>query len=117
MEQAPLALRAAPDFSGSYDREDVVFLLKPSAIEPVDIAAKEALIQSGARHYSEMLSAEKLPDARYMILYAEALARNAGRAGNQHAHGFAQGAEVVFELADAARARDAQPGQVLAQFG
>ena len=79
MEQAPLALRAAPDFSGSYDREDVVFLLKPSAIEPVDIAAKEALIQSGARHYSEMLSAEKLPDARYMILYAEALARNAGR--------------------------------------
>lgn len=66
-------------FSGSYAPEDVEFLLKPSEIAMTDVARKEALIQSGAKHYSEMLSAEKVPDARYMALYEEALERNAGR--------------------------------------
>lgn len=66
-------------FSGSYAPEDVTFLLKPAAVALIDVAEKEALIQSGARHYSEMLSAERLPDARYFDLYRAALARNAGR--------------------------------------
>lgn len=66
-------------FSGSYPPEDVTFLLKPAAVALTDVAEKEALIQSGARHYSEMLSAERLPDARYFELYRAALARNAGR--------------------------------------
>lgn len=67
---------AAP-FSGSYDPSDVQILLKPAAITPISIEQKETLIQSGRRHYSEMLSAEKLPDARYLALYREALERNA----------------------------------------
>lgn len=66
-------------FSGSYDPDDVIFLLNPARIEPTDIAEKERLIQSGARHYSEMLSAEPLPDARYLRLYEAALAANAAR--------------------------------------
>ncbi len=66
-------------FHGSYAPEDVTFLLKPAAIGLTDVREKEALIQSGARHYSEMLSEEKLPDARYLDLYHAALARNAGR--------------------------------------
>ncbi|QCB42562.1 hypothetical protein E5673_10250 [Sphingomonas sp. PAMC26645] len=66
-------------FSGSYDPEDVSILLKPTLITPVAIEEKERLIQSGARHYSEMLSSEAVPDQRYLTLYAEALARNAGR--------------------------------------
>jgi hypothetical protein len=69
----------APHFSGSYAPDDVTFLLKPAKIAPVPIDVKERLIQSGARHYSEMLSAEKVPDDRYMALYREALSRNAGR--------------------------------------
>jgi Phosphoribosyl transferase (PRTase)/PELOTA RNA binding domain len=63
-------------FSGSYDAGDVTFLLKRVSIEPTDITAKEALIQSGARHYSEMLSAETVPDFAYMVLYHAALERN-----------------------------------------
>ena len=59
--------------------EDVVFLLKPSEIVPTDIAEKEALIQSGKRHYSEMLSVEAVPDERYLKLYETALAANAAR--------------------------------------
>ena len=73
----------APDadwrFSGSYDPDDVVFLLKPAVIAPTPVAEKEALIQSGARHYSEMLSAENVPDARYLRLYRASLAANGAR--------------------------------------
>lgn len=64
-------------FSGTYNPSDVHILLKPAKIAPVTVADKEAMIQSGARHYSEMLSAEKVPDQRYLDLYAQALARNA----------------------------------------
>ena len=66
-------------FHGSYAPEDVTFLLKPAEVALTDVSEKEALIQSGARHYSEMLSEERLPDARYLALYETALARNAGR--------------------------------------
>ncbi len=66
-------------FSGSYAAGDVEFLLKPASIAMTGVADKEAMIQSGARHYSEVLSAEQLPDERYIALYREALDRNAGR--------------------------------------
>lgn len=66
-------------FSGSYDPADVQILLKPAKIAPTRVDEKEALIQSGQRHYSEMLSPERVPDARYMALFHEAMARNLGR--------------------------------------
>ncbi|WP_334184926.1 cysteine protease StiP family protein [Novosphingobium sp.] len=66
-------------FSGSYELSDVQILLKPSRIPATAVAEKEQFIQSGARHYSEMLSSESVPDARYMRLYRIALARNASR--------------------------------------
>lgn len=71
--------RLLAPFSGSYDPDDVEILLKPSRIESTPVAEKEALIQSGTRHYSEMLSPEKIPDERYMMLYRASLARNASR--------------------------------------
>ncbi|MGF7147410.1 hypothetical protein FHS96_001019 [Sphingomonas zeicaulis] len=66
-------------FPGSYDPADVTFLMKPVALAPTDIDTKERLIQSGRRHYSEMLSAESLPDPIYIELYQAALARNGAR--------------------------------------
>lgn len=66
-------------FPGSYDPADVTFLMKPVALAPTDIDTKERLIQSGRRHYSEMLSAESLPDPIYIELYEAALARNGAR--------------------------------------
>lgn len=70
-------------FHGSYRPQDVEFLLKPlerSALETVaDIAAKEALIQSGQRHYSEMLTPETLPSEEYRRLFFAAYRRNAAR--------------------------------------
>lgn len=70
---------AAHPFSGSYDPADVTFLLKPVAIAPTSVAEKEAAIQSGRRHYSEMIAPESVPDASYLSLYHAALARNGAR--------------------------------------
>lgn len=66
-------------FHGSYEPGDVTFLLKPAEIGFVDVEEKERLIQSGTRHYSEMISPEKVPGPAYMKLYDEALERNAAR--------------------------------------
>lgn len=64
------------NFSGSYKSSDVTFLLKPVSIISTDVLAKEQAIQSGQRHYSEMLSDEKTPDERYMRLFERALEQN-----------------------------------------
>ncbi len=66
-------------FSGSYAAADVTFLLKPVALAATDVATKEAMIQSGRRHYSEMIAPEAIPAQRYLDLYDAALARNGDR--------------------------------------
>jgi hypothetical protein len=64
-------------FSGSYRADDVRFLLKPIALAPIlDLEEKERLIQSGQRHYSEMLSPEALPSNAYLDLFHSACAAN-----------------------------------------
>lgn len=67
------------DFSGSYDAEDVTFLLEPIEVEPTPIAEKERLIQSGMKHYSEMISREAEPTPEYMALFNSAVDRNLDR--------------------------------------
>jgi Phosphoribosyl transferase (PRTase)/PELOTA RNA binding domain len=69
-------------FSGSYRAEDVTFLVKQVAFGTTDVDTKEALIQSGERHYSEMLSPETPPTPDYLALYDAALARNGQRLAN-----------------------------------
>jgi hypothetical protein len=68
------------NFSGSYRSDDVSFLLKPLALAGfVDVPQKEFLIQSGRKHYSEMLSPESLPSERYLDVFREACAANLDR--------------------------------------
>jgi hypothetical protein len=67
-------------FAGSYLDSDVRFLLKRLPLADfVDVREKEALIQSGRRHYSEMLSPERLPSARYLALFDVACRLNGER--------------------------------------
>jgi hypothetical protein len=66
-------------FSGSYSPDDVQFLLKPVRLPTVSLLDKERLIQSGARHYSEMLSLESLPEPEYWELFELAMRRNRSR--------------------------------------
>src|SRR5688572_19433300 len=61
-------------FTGSYDPDDVIFLLKPAAIAPTPVAEKERLIQSRLRHYSELLSAEEPPSDAYLRAFHEGMA-------------------------------------------
>jgi len=66
-------------FSGSYLPEDVHFLLKPVEMEMTPVEQKERLIQSGEKHYSEMLSQEPEPTAWHLDLFARALEQGAER--------------------------------------
>lgn len=66
-------------FTGSYREEDCVFLLKPITMASVSVEDKERLIQSGKRHYSQMITAEKPPSEAYMRLFDQAMDRNADR--------------------------------------
>ena len=80
----------AAAFSGSYLPADVTFLLR--MVSPAQAAAldrhlatepseKERLIQSGARHYSEMITPERAPAAAYQAIFERALVRHGGRCG------------------------------------
>jgi len=65
------------NFCGSYRPDQVTFLLKQlPKLPPIDVDQKEYLIQSGDRHYSEMLSPESLPSAKYLDVYRSAYRAN-----------------------------------------
>ncbi|WP_275575294.1 cysteine protease StiP domain-containing protein [Methylocucumis oryzae] len=63
-------------FSGSYADDDVAFLLARVQVPDTPVAEKEALIQSGQKHYSQLLSKESLPPETYQALFQQALAQN-----------------------------------------
>lgn len=67
-------------FSGSYRSGEVDFLLtRLPAQEFTSVLEKERLIQSGQRHYSQMLSPEPVPSTRYMALFDAACRANNAR--------------------------------------
>lgn len=67
-------------FAGSYREGEVRFLLtRLPAQEFTAVAEKERLIQSGRRHYSQMLSPESVPSARYMAVFEDACRANNAR--------------------------------------
>ncbi|WP_413521297.1 cysteine protease StiP domain-containing protein [Psychrobacter glacincola] len=75
--------------SGSYLASDVTVLLDivdKDAVADVPVAQKEALIQSGQRHYSDMLTLEDAPSAIHEQLYIEALEQGKIRAATDIAH-------------------------------
>lgn len=79
--------------SGSYAAEDVHFLLQTVEIDATDVVEKERLIQTGQKHYSEMISRENAPSVIHKELYAEAMARN-GRRMAQDIQALAQGLDL-----------------------
>lgn len=76
-----------PPFHGSYAAGDVTLLLQPLSLQPIeDLAEKERLIQSGQRHYSEMISPERPPSPAYLALFHQAVADHAGRMARDLVH-------------------------------
>lgn len=66
-------------FHGSYLETDVQFLLTPVQMEMTSVDEKEKLIQSGQKHYSDMLSQEPAPSAAHLELFGRALDAGASR--------------------------------------
>lgn len=66
-------------FSGSYRNEDVQFLLKVVEMEPTPVDIKEALIQSGKKHYSDMISHEPEPTSWHLDLFEKAIQTQGSR--------------------------------------
>ncbi len=87
-------MTGAARIESSYAPGDVTMLLKRVALAPTGVAEKERLIQSGAAHYSQMISRERRPDATYMRLYRDALDRSDARIAHE-----------IAGLAEAIRAR------------
>ncbi|AAZ18609.1 conserved hypothetical protein [Psychrobacter arcticus 273-4] len=75
--------------SGSYLASDVTVLLDivdKDAVADVPVSHKEALIQSGQRHYSDMLTLEDAPSAMHEQLYIEALEQGKAKAATDIAN-------------------------------
>ncbi|MGD8162767.1 cysteine protease StiP family protein [Pantoea sp. FN0307] len=66
-------------FHGTYLPSDIQFLLEPVEIEMTSVEEKERLIQSGQKHYSDMLSQEPAPTPAHLELFGKALDVGAGR--------------------------------------
>ena len=66
-------------FSGSYLPDDVQFLLRPVTIDMTPVELTEQLIQSGQKHYSDMLSQEPAPTDWHLDLFNRALKKGAPR--------------------------------------
>ena len=68
--------------SGSYLASDVTVLLDivdKASVADVPVSQKEALIQSGQRHYSDMLTLEQAPTTIHEQLYQQALEQGTTR--------------------------------------
>ena len=75
--------------SGSYLASDVTVLLDSvdkHAVADVPVGQKEALIQSGQRHYSDMLTLEQAPSDTHQQLYNQALMQGGERMANDIAN-------------------------------
>lgn len=92
-------------FSGSYAPSDVQFLLRPVELEATPVEEKERLIQSGEKHYSEMISEEGAPSETHLALYREALKAGGPRMARE-----------IASLAKALQARRAGAPTVLVSF-
>jgi hypothetical protein len=66
-------------FSGSYAPAEVGFLMRRMRLETTALDERERLIQSGQRHYSEMIGPEDAPTRGRMKLFRECLASNGDR--------------------------------------
>ncbi|MCG3884461.1 cysteine protease StiP family protein [Photobacterium leiognathi] len=70
-------------FSGSYSFNDVEFLLNPIEMKMTPVEEKETLIQSGAAHYSDMLSQEPEPSEEHLFIFNKATETGAQRLANE----------------------------------
>jgi hypothetical protein len=69
-------------FFGTYQPEDVHFVLQPTQVKTISILEKEMQISQGV-HYGHLLSRETAPTEIYQQLFLQTLERNAGLVAQQ----------------------------------
>jgi hypothetical protein len=74
-----MVIQNEEEFSGSYAPEEVSFLMKRIRMETTVVEQREKLIQSGQRHYSEMIGPEDAPSRQRMKLFRDSLTSNSER--------------------------------------
>ena len=67
------------NFSGSYAPDQVQLLLRLIEAKHTEVEEKERLIQSGQKHYSEMISLESAPSELHQQIYQQAVAEGLPR--------------------------------------
>lgn len=70
-------------FSGSYRPQEIVFLLQKIQLSATPTAEKERLIQTGKKHYSQMISVENAPSEKHLTLFKTAFEQNAKRMASE----------------------------------
>jgi hypothetical protein len=63
-------------FCGSYEPDDISFLLKPISMSYTEVWERERMMQVEGKHYSEMIPKEYLPSAEYKAVFYSALELN-----------------------------------------
>lgn len=63
-------------FCGSYEPDDVSFLLKPISMTHTEVWERERIMQVEGKHYSEMIPKEYLPSSQYQEVFYNALTLN-----------------------------------------
>jgi hypothetical protein len=77
--------------TGSYSEQDCRFLLQPIQLEMLSVEEKERQLQSGKKHYSEMISQESAPSREYLDVFYALV--------EQYKHRLAQEiADLAFEV-------------------
>jgi hypothetical protein len=66
-------------FPGSYAAEEVSFLMQQMQMETTSLEQREKMIQSGQKHYSEMIGPEDAPTRLRLKLFRESLITNGMR--------------------------------------
>jgi ribosomal protein L30E len=73
------AVLDSTSFSGSYAPEEVTFLMRRMQMKTTALEQREVLIQSGGRHYSEMIGPEDAPTRERLRLFRACMVMNAER--------------------------------------
>jgi len=99
-------------FCGSYDPDDVCFLLKPISMDYTDVWERERIMQLEGKHYSEMIPKEYLPSTQYKTVFHRLFAFNKHKMA-QHILALANRLNEKKELVLVSLARAGTPVGVL----
>ncbi len=72
--------------TGSYSQEDCRFLLQPINTPMLSIEEKERQLQSGKKHYSELISQESAPTQRYLDIFNQLVEKYQNRLAQEIAN-------------------------------